>query len=346
MVIIKKHKIFIITAVLIMSLIIMPVSAADEYHIDRNQEFIELIDLYDIFSDEEMIDDFDMRGFYALEDDVFIPELIEEEDVQALSISAGFADIEGVNDIILPESSIEPVGEAEVEVLAEEEVDVTLDLKSQGEEVINIQMRLRDLGYFFYKVTGYYGTATQDAVRTFQSVNGLKSDGIVGEYTKMLLFSNQAKRNKMASKEAAQYIAISRGNQAGYGQMLEWFSKVEKMYKREKVAKVTDLVTGISFYMKRTGGSNHADVEPISTSDTEKIRRIWGGWSWERRAVVVEIDGVRIAASMHGMPHAYDYISGNGMQGHVCIHFYKSRTHINNAIDVDHQSAVRKAAGR
>ena len=80
--------------------------------------------------------------------------------------------------------------------------------------------------------------------------------------------------------------------------------------------------------------------------DSDTIKQIWGGWSWSRRAVIVEIDGVRIAASMHGMPHAYDYIPNNGMDGHVCIHFYKSRTHIHNREDVDHQSMVLKAAGR
>jgi hypothetical protein len=31
------------------------------------------------------------------------------------------------------------------------------------------------------------------------------------------------------------------------------------------------------------------------------------------------------------MPHAGSTISGNGMNGHLCLHFYGSRTHNGNA---------------
>jgi len=130
------------------------------------------------------------------------------------------------------------------------------------------------------------------------------------------------------------------------GKIVEWFSEGQYIFPRGAVAKVIDVDTGKSFYMKRTGGIYHADSEPVSKEDTQTIRSIWGGWSWKRRAVIVEVGGVRIAASMHGMPHAFDRVPNNGMDGHVCIHFYKSRTHIRNKEDADHQAMVRKAAGK
>ena len=109
---------------------------------------------------------------------------------------------------------------------------------------------------------------------------------------------------------------------------------------------MTDVYTGRSFRMKRTGGIYHADSEPVTSEDAKTIKSIWGGWSWDRRPVIVEVSGVRIAASMHGMPHAFDRVPNNGMDGHVCIHFYKSRTHIRNKEDPDHQAMVRTAAGK
>lgn len=235
---------------------------------------------------------------------------------------------------------------AQTEAEAKQELGNILKMQSQGEEVVNLQMRLRDLGYFNYKVTGYYGDATRNAVALFQEKNGLAVDGTVGPETRAVLYSSKAKRYTVEATPASQYIPASRGGVSTMGKMVEWFSEGQYIFPRGAVAKVTDVKTGKSFYMKRTGGTNHADSEPVSKKDTETIRSIWGGWSWNRRAVIVEIGGVRIAASMHGMPHAFDRVPNNGMNGHVCIHFYKSRTHIRNKEDPDHQAMVRMAAGK
>ena len=64
-----------------------------------------------------------------------------------------------------------------------------------------------------------------------------------------------------------------------------------------KNAKVTDIKTGKSFMIKRTFGTNHADVETLTKEDTKVMKEIWGGYSWERRSVVVEVDGNLIAGS-------------------------------------------------
>ncbi len=229
------------------------------------------------------------------------------------------------------------------ETVTEQEI---LKIRCEGQKVVDLQMRLRDLGYFNYKVTGYFGTATADAVRLFQEVNGLQVDGSVGPETRGVLYSSNAKRYTVSSSQASELLPASRGGRSSLGVMVDWFSKGQYLFPRGAVAKVIDLYTGRSFFMKRTGGVNHADSEPVSERDAKTIKEIWGGWSWERRPVIVDLGGVRVAASMHGMPHAYDKIANNGMSGHVCIHFYKSRTHIHNRQDPDHQAAVRRAAGK
>ena len=54
---------------------------------------------------------------------------------------------------------------------------------SRGEVVRQIQQKLKDWGYYKGSVDGIYGEQTTAAVKSFQSKNGLKSDGVVGEQT-------------------------------------------------------------------------------------------------------------------------------------------------------------------
>ncbi|WP_368489631.1 spore cortex-lytic enzyme [Clostridium sp. BJN0013] len=63
---------------------------------------------------------------------------------------------------------------------------------SKGDVVIKIQTKLRDWGYYNGSVDGIYGYQTYTAVRYFQSKNGLKVDGIVGDATLSALAINVA----------------------------------------------------------------------------------------------------------------------------------------------------------
>ncbi|MPN47989.1 hypothetical protein SDC9_195593 [bioreactor metagenome] len=100
------------------------------------------------------------------------------------------------------------------------------------------------------------------------------------------------------------------------------------------------------------------------------MKEVWGGnWNWARRAVIVETDGRKIAASISGMPHAgldskpanvtvsgrsegygkgvnLDTIKGNGQDGHFDVHFLNSRTHGTNRVNAAHQQMVKVAAGK
>jgi N-acetylmuramoyl-L-alanine amidase len=54
---------------------------------------------------------------------------------------------------------------------------------SRGQEVRNIQTRLKNWGYYHGPIDGIYGYQTYQAVRHFQAKNGLKVDGIAGPQT-------------------------------------------------------------------------------------------------------------------------------------------------------------------
>ena len=54
---------------------------------------------------------------------------------------------------------------------------------STGDDVIAVQKRLKQWGYYSGAVDGIFGYATERAVRWFQEKNGLTADGVVGEKT-------------------------------------------------------------------------------------------------------------------------------------------------------------------
>ncbi|MBS0018395.1 MAG: peptidoglycan-binding protein [Arthrospira sp. SH-MAG29] len=58
-----------------------------------------------------------------------------------------------------------------------------------GQEVTQIQNRLRELGYLSANATGYFGEETQNAVIQFQRDNRLVQDGIVGPNTVVALIA-------------------------------------------------------------------------------------------------------------------------------------------------------------
>ncbi|AEG61622.1 hypothetical protein [Desulforamulus ruminis] len=130
------------------------------------------------------------------------------------------------------------------------------------------------------------------------------------------------------------------------GEFLSW-DEVDKIFKRYTNATVVDVDTGLSFRVQRRGGTYHADVQPLTAGDTAIMKAIYNGeWSWRRKAVVVEVGGRKLAASMNGMPHGDGAIRGNNFKGHFCIHFRDSKVHQSGEENLAHQMMVWKSAGR
>ncbi|MGA9286725.1 MAG: peptidoglycan-binding protein [Anaerobacillus sp.] len=59
----------------------------------------------------------------------------------------------------------------------------SLRFGDRGQSVTNLQSELKSKGYYNYSVDGIYGSITVQAVRNFQSANGLSVDGIAGSNT-------------------------------------------------------------------------------------------------------------------------------------------------------------------
>jgi len=153
------------------------------------------------------------------------------------------------------------------------------------------------------------------------------------------------------SPEAFANMKVSRsvssgvnGMQNGKIELVDWFQGGSTLFARYAKATVIYVQTGLSFNVRRIGGHFHADSEPQTREDTAIMKSIYGGrWSWNRRAIVLCINGRYIAASMNGMPHGGDPSQSNGFPGHFCIHFLNSRVHASGKECNIHQSAVMYA---
>ena len=193
-------------------------------------------------------------------------------------------------------------------------------------------------------------TLTTLGLNVAVKVTGMK-EGVCkvtsGSHTGYMSVSDLSK----TKKEVADATKVASGESTveaakGTAQEADWFTgSIQKAFPIGAVAQVTDVETGLSWRVKRIGGTNHADCQPLAVADTAVMWRVYGGkWSWDRRAVFVTIDGVNYAASINGMPHGGGTDNDNGFNGHHCIHFTNSLTHGSDKLCPLHQAAIKKAA--
>lgn len=145
---------------------------------------------------------------------------------------------------------------------------------------------------------------------------------------------------------------------------LDWNTEANYVLPVNSVFKVIDYCTKKSFYMKRTTGRCHADCEPLTSSDTQIIKEIWGGnFSWDTRPILVEYNGRTLICSMSSFPHAgldsvdggiytndrsgnygygynFDWVKDNNCDGVMDIHFLNSTRHSDGKVDPNHQSNI------
>ncbi len=80
---------------------------------------------------------------------------------------------------------------------------VLLSVNTEGDAVKAVQERLKELGFYSGDVDGQFGSQTKAAVKLFQTQHGLDADGIVGDNTRAVLNSDQAKMAVVTPTPAA-----------------------------------------------------------------------------------------------------------------------------------------------
>ncbi|HET7658241.1 MAG TPA: peptidoglycan-binding protein [Bacillales bacterium] len=126
--------------------------------------------------------------------------------------------------------------------------DRILSIGDRGQSVRDVQNKLKELGYYNNTVDGLFGPGTKDAVKTFQAMNQLKIDGIVGPHTRKALFN-------LDSKSAVQSIKTSKDRQSQNQASEEVSSQQKDKAENEsrKESKEKDTVQPVSY---TTNGSD------------------------------------------------------------------------------------------
>lgn len=110
-----------------------------------------------------------------------------------------------------PEPTPEPTVDPEQVAPAapkDEILSTALKPGTTSAEVKLLQKRLMTLQFFESDdATGYYGPVTTDAVKFFQRANGLTIDGVAGQETLQVMFSDQAKKYTIQTGDSGTDVA-------------------------------------------------------------------------------------------------------------------------------------------
>ncbi|MBE5801621.1 MAG: hypothetical protein E7319_04965 [Clostridiales bacterium] len=115
-----------------------------------------------------------------------------------------------------------------------------LDKGAQGDMVRQMQERLKELGYYTGKADGDFGPGTEEAVRLFQSQNGLTVDGAAGEKTLTLLYSEAAKQVTVTPTPDPNALPI----------LVNRTHKLDKNYKPGNLVKLRNVLPESVVYVK------------------------------------------------------------------------------------------------
>jgi len=84
-------------------------------------------------------------------------------------------------------------GELQEHLFSAEAKPYEIKLGDSGTDVESMQSRLNELGYYDDKINGYFGVATEDALRAFQTKNKMSVDSVFNVDDRDLLYSPDAR---------------------------------------------------------------------------------------------------------------------------------------------------------
>ena len=225
----------------------------------------------------------------------------------------------------------------------------TLKEGMKSSAVTTMQKKLKELGYMSASATGYFGTATKQAVVAFQKANNLAADGIAGSATLRKLYGTDAAyAGASASATGGSGTGKITGPAASSVKLLHWFNSVRPSLKTGNSLQIYDPATGYGWKLKVYSMGNHCDSEPLTAEDTLIMNAAFGGVStWTPKPVYVKLtSGTWTMATMHNVPHLSGSIANNNFDGHLCVHFLRDMDEVSKNdpnYGVQHQKALREA---
>lgn len=141
---------------------------------------------------------------------------------------------------------------------------VWIEKGEEGEDVLQLQKRLMELGYLAIdEPTSYYGNATQYAVELFQRQHELQQDGICGEQTIALLYSEDAKPYVMYEGAEGDDIEAFQEQLVELGYLED--SQVTGYYGTDTVSAVMKFQN--RNYLTKDGKAGEKTLEAINSAD-------------------------------------------------------------------------------
>ena len=205
-------------------------------------------------------------------------------------------------------------------------IAISASENATSEDVVRVQIRLRDLDYFTFKPTGIYQSMTANAAKKFQQKHTMDdgtpmiADGTIGA----AVHGDPVPPRRGPGGYCSQHPhrqQPGRENPVPAGELVGW-EQVQALLELNASYTITDYNTGETFSMVYVGGEHHAEMECADAFNAGIFREVFGGeYNYSKRPVVISIGGRSIAASLYGWPHGEDHYSGNEMDGHTCLFF-------------------------
>ncbi len=228
---------------------------------------------------------------------------------------------------------------------------VALEIGDTGSVVAAMQLKLIALRYLTGSADGMFGPSTFLAVKTFQEKNKLEADGIAGSLTLAKLDSSSAVANNgvimpqvtpapQPQQPAAPAFAKPKASEVRFA---NWYTEIRPIAQRLRNVIVYDIESGKHYNFRLFSLGKHADGTTVTKDDTAVMNSVLGMNNWTPRPVwVIFSDGRVYMASTHSHGHETDYIAGNELTGHLCIHFPREMEEaaLTGPYAVSHQNAI------
>ena len=225
------------------------------------------------------------------------------------------------------------------------DVDISADILRKGDKNASVkamQEKLIAMGYLSGTADGVFGNLTYKALKEFQKANALSADGIAGKDTIAALNNAGASLpDSDAGTPVDQMVAMARKVKYEY-----WYSTVRNQARKYPYCTIYDPDTGISWQVHMFSFGKHAEIEPLTKNDTEKMNQVCGKEKWTPKPVwVIFADGTIRIATTHSVPHGVQHRTDNNFPGHACLHFPRTMAQVTaiGPYATKHQNAVDKA---